>query len=204
MKKVIFLAGKFFSLIYTPKMHVYIIKTKLFFYSGYISARFKSFGKGSVASPFQKLIGAKYISVGHDVVFHDNIVLTAWDNYLNQNFTPSIEIGDRTSIGGNCHISAINSISIGNGVLLGRNITINDNSHGNNKLLSFETVHPSERELVSKGEIIIGNNVWIGDKCTILSGVKIGDNSIIGANTVITKNIDTNSIIVGSSSRKIN
>ena len=41
---------------------------------------------------------------------------------------------------------------------------------------------PSKRKLTSKGAIIIEDNVWIGDKVTILSGVTIGVNSIIGAN----------------------
>jgi acetyltransferase-like isoleucine patch superfamily enzyme len=45
--------------------------------------------------------------------------------------------------------------------------------------------------------IIIGNNVWIGSNSTILPGVVIGDNSIIGAGSVVTKNVPSNVIVAG-------
>lgn len=45
--------------------------------------------------------------------------------------------------------------------------------------------------------VVIGNNVWIGARCIILPGVTIGENSIIGANTVVTKNIPKIAIFCG-------
>ena len=55
----------------------------------------------------------------------------------------------------------------------------------------------------SKGETIIGNKVWLGDNVVVLSGVKIGNNSIIGANSVVTKDIPSFSIAVGSPAKVI-
>ena len=165
-------------------------------YSGYISRRFKFFGKSVIKYPFKKLLGPEYISIGNNVTIHDSIVLTAWDNYLGKKFKPEIIFGDNTSIGGECHISSINKIIIGKNVLLGRKITLVDNSHGKLTLEDLE-LNPTARDLVSSGPIIIKNNVWIGDKATILSGVTIGENSIIGANAVVTKNIPSNSVVVG-------
>lgn len=51
--------------------------------------------------------------------------------------------------------------------------------------------------------IIIEDNVWIGEGCVILPNVKIGQNSVIGANTVVTKDVPRNSIVVGNPGRVI-
>jgi acetyltransferase-like isoleucine patch superfamily enzyme len=50
-------------------------------------------------------------------------------------------------------------------------------------------MHPFRRPLVSKGPVLIGDCVWIGDKATILPGVTIGKGSVIGANAVVTKDV---------------
>lgn len=55
------------------------------------------------------------------------------------------------------------------------------------------TEHPS-----SKGDVIIGNDVWIGSFVTILSGVKIGDGAVIGACTVVSQNVPPYAIFVGN------
>lgn len=54
-----------------------------------------------------------------------------------------------------------------------------------------------ERPIISKGSVVIGNNVWIGDKVTILPNVTIGDGVVIAANSVVTKNIPTCSVVAG-------
>ena len=54
---------------------------------------------------------------------------------------------------------------------------------------------------VAKGPVIIGNACWIGDRVTILPGVNIGDGAIIGANSVVTKDIPAFSIAAGSLAR---
>lgn len=64
-------------------------------------------------------------------------------------------------------------------------------------------IPPAKRLIYSKGEIIIEDNVWIGDKATILAGVKIGEGSVIGANTVVTKDIPPYSVAVGNPVRII-
>ena len=112
------------------------------------------------------------------------------------NFSPSIIIGDDCLIGEYNHITACNKITIGDGLLTGRYVYIGDNSHGE---LSWEfaSVPPLQRPLISKGEVIIGKNVWIGDKATVLSGVQIGNNVIVAANSVVTKDVPSNTIVAG-------
>lgn len=160
--------------------------------------KFQKFGKNNEIHPRVRLIiGGKYISIGSNVVLGADLQLTAWDKYGDQRFTPSIVIGDGVSIGDGAHITAINSIIIGNNVLTGKNILITDNSHGVVTLDEMETA-PNKRPLFSKGPVVIGNNVWIGDKASILPGVHIGDGSVIGSNAVVTKDIPPRCIAVGN------
>ena len=62
---------------------------------------------------------------------------------------------------------------------------------------------PIKRPIYSKGEVIIEDDVWIGDKVSILSGITIGRGAIIGANAVETKDVPSYSIAVGNPIRII-
>ncbi|MBQ4013139.1 MAG: acyltransferase [Bacteroidales bacterium] len=172
-------------------------------YTRLISGGFKSFGAGSVIYPWAtRIVGEKYISIGNDVFFDDHIQLTAWDRYGEQHFTPEITIGDGSAIGSSSHITAVNRICIGKNVLTGKNVLITDNAHG---LFSEESlaVPPRKRSLVSKGPVVIEDNVWIGDKATVLPGVRIGAGSIVGANAVVTRDVPPHSLVVGNPGRII-
>ena len=151
--------------------------------------------KGKIISP-NNILGYKYILIGENTQILKGCILTAWDKYEKQIFNPTIEIGDNCNIGENCHISACKLVKIGNNVLTGRYVYISDNSHGN---CSMEEayIHPSHRKLHIKGPVIIGNNVWIGERVCILSGVTIGDSAIIAANSVVTHDVPPFSVVGG-------
>lgn len=140
--------------------------------------------------------GQKCISIGDYTCIQSHSVLGCWERYGEQQFTPSIIIGNHCSIGEYNHITACNKIIIGDGLLTGRFVYIGDNAHGG---LSWDeaSVPPINRQLRSKGEVKIGNNVWIGDKATILAGVTIGDNVIVAANAVVTKSVASNCVVAG-------
>jgi acetyltransferase-like isoleucine patch superfamily enzyme len=191
----LFSIGKFISYLYSYKLHHLIVKLTSRLYTGWIAGQFKHFHIKSVIKHPTSIIGGKYISIGKKTSISRYGVITAWSKYMNSQFTPEIIIGDNVSIGEYCHITAINKIIIGNGVLMGRWVTITDNSHGKTDMEYF--LPPIKRELYSHGMIIIDDNVWIGDKVTILPNVHIGKNVIIGANTVVTKNIPPDSIACG-------
>ena len=91
---------------------------------------------------------------------------------------------------------------IGNNLLTGKWVTITDNSHGYTDIVSLHTP-PVNRPIVSKGPIIIGNNVWIGDGAKILPGVIIGDGCVVAANAVVTKNILPYSIVGGNPAKNL-
>ena len=140
--------------------------------------------------------GLNNLVIGSDVQIHADCVIGCRCSYRNQSFSPRIIIGNNCSIGAYNQLSSTNRIIVGDGFLSGRFVYIGDNSHGS--LSPAEsTVVPAERELVSKGEVVIGENVWLGDKVTVLAGVHIGDNVIVAANAVVTKNVPSNCVIAG-------
>lgn len=149
---------------------------------------------------FSRLIGKKYIKIGNNTKIGRHAVLTAW--YKSESFHPCITIGSSCNIGEYCHITCVNKIVIGDGVLTGRWITITDNSHGRT---TFEDLQkpPLKRSIISKGPVVIEKNVWIGDKATILPNVTIGEGSIVAANTVVTKDVPPYSVVAGNPGRII-
>lgn len=140
--------------------------------------------------------GIRRLTIGDHTVINAHAVMELWSKYGEETYEPEVKIGNHCNIGEYCHISSINKITIGDGLLTGRFVYIGDNGHGG---LSKEEsqIPPEQRKLSSKGEIVIGKNVWIGDKVTILSGVTIGDGAIIGANSVVTHDVPSNCICGG-------
>lgn len=188
--------------VYGTKASRIITLMQDFIYTCWYSSEFKNSGKGIVLHKPCNIIGAKYISIDDMTVIGRYGTITAWDRYDSQEFSPEISIGSDCDFGEYIHISCVNSIHIGNGVLTGRWVTISDNSHGNNESRELE-IAPAKRAIISKGAITIGNNVWIGDKVTILSGVTIGDGAVIGANSVVTKDVPPYSVVAGIPANRI-
>ncbi len=123
----------------------------------------------------------------------------------------NILIGDDCLIGSNSKIWSSINIKIGNRVLISHNVNIHDNiSHpldAEERHRDFLYIKKNKqlRESVNirEQEIVIENDVWVGFNSTILKGVKIGEGSIIGANTVITKNIPPFSVVIGNPAKII-
>lgn len=145
------------------------------------------------------------ITVGDDTAFGEMVYLTAWDSFqcvidgkpFIQKFSPSIVIGKNCHFGIQNHITSVNSVTIGDNLLTGKWVTITDNSHGG-MLMSEQQMAPLQRPICSKGPVRIGNNVWIGDKATILPNVTIGDGAVIAANAVVTKDVPEYSVAAGN------
>lgn len=173
-------------------------------YSGYIGNQFAICGSHFYVKISMALLkGAQYIVIGDNVWIGKGVQLTAWSNYRSgQVFTPKIIIGNNCSIGDNAHITSINKIVLGENVLLGKNVLITDNDHGK---ITFEclSIPPIKRELTSKGPVIIENNVWIGERVSILSGVRIGIGSIIGSGSIVTKDVPPYTIACGNPAKVI-
>lgn len=114
-------------------------------------------------------------------------------------------IGENVQINDYVHITAMENVSIGNNVLMASKIYISDCTHGsysgdNND--SNPKVNPSDRPLFSS-PVLIKDNVWLGESVSVLPGVTIGEGTIVGANSVVTKNLPDFVIAVGIPAKPI-
>ena len=108
----------------------------------------------------------------------------------------SLLVGSRTIFGHHCTLASLETISIGEDCLIAELVSIRDHDHG------FDSLEIPVREQGYKSAPVhIGRNVWLGAKVTVVRGVSIGDNAIIGANAVVTKDIPANAIAVGVPAR---
>lgn len=168
----------------------------------FVSSLFKHLGAGAtIAYPYY-ISGQWNIEVGKHFSAGPDFWMEAIEYYGNQKFTPSIKIGDNFSAQRNCHIGAIDSITIGDGVLLGSHILITDHAHGDTSK-EQNSLAPGARPLISKGPVVIGNNVWIGDNAIILPDVTLGDGCVVGAGAVVTKSFPAGSVIGGNPAKLI-
>lgn len=103
-------------------------------------------------------------------------------------FGKNITIGKNVFFNTGCSFQDRGGVSIGNGSMLGMNVTIATLNHG----LSSET-----RNTTYPSPVIIGENVWIGSNATILPGVTIGNNSVVAAGAVVTKDVPENVVVAG-------
>lgn len=152
--------------------------------------------------PFGFVKGGNLV-IGKGTSFADDCVVASWKGKENASIDDAqISIGENCSFNRFNHITAINKVQIGNGVMTGMYVVITDNSHG---ILSLDMaeIPVKKRPLVSKGPIIIGNNVWLGDKVAVMPNVKIGNNVIVGANSVVTHDLPDNCMAAGAPAKII-
>ena len=115
-----------------------------------------------------------------------------------------VKIGKWVNVGFRTNIDCVNRIEIGDNTAISYDVTIIDNNS--------HPIHPADREYMAhtnhgalerqpmfalSAPIIIGKNCWIGTRVRIQKGVIIGDNSIVAANSVVTKSIPPNCIAAG-------
>jgi lipopolysaccharide O-acetyltransferase len=170
-----------------------LLRDKLFTYFYYPNARI-------IRLPFfirgkKGIKGAKFLTTGINLRI---------DVIFGENYTPILHIGDNVQINDYVHIAVAKGVYIGDNTLIASKVFISDHNHGNytGDNQSSPMTPPIERELFSR-EVKIGSNVWIGEFVSILPGVTIGDGSIIGSMSVVTKNIPEYSIAVGSPAKVI-
>ena len=106
----------------------------------------------------------------------------------------NIKIGKNVFINSCCRFQDQGGIDIGDNVLIGHNTTIATLNHEYN---------PKKRANLTLAAVKISDNVWIGSDCTILPGVQINEGAIIGAGSVVTKNVPKNCIVAGNPAKII-
>ena len=122
-----------------------------------------------------------------------------------------LEIGHNTTIRGETIIGALKSIKIGNYVIISNNVRIYDNNN--------HPTSPQKRmQMCCTGDfysddwnwchsdckpIVIEDNVWVGERSTILKGVRIGRGAIVASNAVVTKDVPPFSIVAGNPAKVV-
>lgn len=147
----------------------------------------KKYGKTSYIHPLASIINHTNISIGEHVIINRNVNLWIRSLSLGNN----IQINPNTCIYGD--------VIIGNNVMIAPNCMIASGNHGikdNNEPMLVQ-------KCTSKGAIIIEDDVWIGANSVILDGVKIGKGAIVGAGSIVTKNVPSMAIVVGNPAKVI-
>jgi acetyltransferase-like isoleucine patch superfamily enzyme len=179
----------------------YSFMWKIWIFISYLYTKIFYPGKRLIRLPFD-IRNKKYIKIGKNFTSGFACRLEAYP--INFNKIPVLIIGNDVQMNDYVHISASKKVEIGNNVLLASKIFISDINHGSYDEVdsSDPNIIPSERNLSSK-PVIIKDNVWVGESVCIMSGVTIGYGSIIGALSVITRDVPELSIVVGNPGRVI-
>ncbi|MDR0972375.1 MAG: hypothetical protein LBM61_00130, partial [Prevotellaceae bacterium] len=177
-----------YSLVGYIKLFVYLLRTKLICPQARI-----------IRFPID-LRGRQYMDFGQHLTTGRGCRLEAFSTSHNK----CLLFGNDVQINDYVHISAMERVVIGNNVLMASHIYISDNSHGAYKGDSQSTpdIPPIKRDYYV-APVQIEDNVWIGEGVIIMPGVSVGHGSVIGANSVVTKNIPADSIAVGNPAKVI-
>ena len=109
-------------------------------------------------------------------------------------FGKNITLGRRVFINSGCRFQDQGGITIGDDCLIGHNVVIATLNHD---------MRPSRRADLIPHPVVIGRNVWLGANVTVLPGVTIGGDAVVGAGSVVTKDVPAGSIAVGSPARVV-
>ena len=103
-------------------------------------------------------------------------------------FGKNIKIGKGVFINSGCCFQDQGGIELGDGCLIGHQTVIATLNHD---------LVPGSRASMMPAKVVLGKNVWVGAHCTILPGVTVGDNAVIAAGAVVTRDVPANSVVAG-------
>lgn len=166
------------------------------FFRLFYKSKFKFFGNNSSVLFPLNLNGIENISIGNRV----HIAYKTWLAAVAHTGEANCEliIGDGTCIGNFNHIYATKSIVIGKNVLTADRVYISDNLHGYEDI-TLPIIHQPIKQI---GTVVIGDGSWLGENVCVV-GAKVGNNCVIGANSVVTKDIPDYCVAVGSPAKII-
>ncbi|MES2775216.1 MAG: acyltransferase [Bacteroidota bacterium] len=146
-----------------------------------------TFGKITCVWPQQ-------VTIGSNCTLQDRIDFRIGRPFSKENH---IKIGNNVFIGRSCEFNSSGKITVGNDVKIGSSTVIVDVGH---ETSSHTTIN---KQPVTVKDITIGDDVWLGTKCTVLQGVTIGRGSVVGAGSVVNKSIPDYEIWAGCPARFI-
>jgi acetyltransferase-like isoleucine patch superfamily enzyme len=109
-----------------------------------------------------------------------------------------VSIGAKTVMGQECTISAYQHVHVGRECIIADRVMLIDFDHG-----VVEVERPIRLQGIYKRDVDVGHNVWIGYGACVLRGVKVGDNSVVGTSSVLTRDVPENAVVGGVPARLI-
>lgn len=149
--------------------------------------------------------GDRHIRVGSDFRAGRLLWLEAVERYGPQQFAGRLVLGDRISCSDAVHIACIQSVTIGNDVLIGSKVHITDHNHGKYQGTAEHSMPqqpPAARALTGQ-PVVVEDRVFLADGVVVLPGSHIGAGTIVGANSVVSGTLPPESICVGTPARPI-
>ncbi len=146
---------------------------------------FRSAGKNIIFEKGVLAFHPENITLGNNIYIGHNTILKAY--YKNQ-----MQIGDNTWIGQNCFFHSAGNISIGKAVGIGPHVKILTSVHEDGDIETPVLYHP-----LSFKSVEIGDGSDIGTAAMIMPGVKIGEGAIVGAGSVVTKDVPAYAVVAG-------
>lgn len=153
---------------------------------------FGAIGKGAYLWEPIFLSGTPYIYLGNKVGIWKHARIEAIDEWEGQYFSPRLTIGDNVTIGQNCHITVAESIIIEKDTVCSARVTITDISH----VTDNDDLAVLNQGIVTK-PVRICEGAFIGINVTVLPGVTVGKHAVVGANSVVTKDVPDYATAVG-------
>lgn len=185
------------------RLKLYIItKIKRLYLKLYSSIQglsgFKKFGKESMIKNPAKIWNKQYIEIGKYVFIAENSFL-ATGKYGSNNKNPVFKVGDNVCIGSDFFVSCANEIVIEDYVLISNRVFICDNIHDYTDI-SLPVI---SQKIQPKGKVLIKNGAFLGINSVILPGVTIGKNSVVGASSVVIKDVPDFCVVTGNPAKII-
>ncbi|CAB1220535.1 acyltransferase [Acinetobacter bouvetii] len=174
-------------------------------YNQAFSTNFKYFGKGSTLEIAGQVKIGKNVYIGDHVslIVEAGASLTIADNsFIGEScyikcFGGDIAIGREVSINSKSFINGCGGVSIGDNTRIGTQSIIIASNH------KFDDPDTLVKDQISKQGVSLGENIWLGARVTVLDGVHIPDNSVIGACSLVSKTLNESGVYVGVPARKI-
>lgn len=145
------------------------------------------------------LEGGERITIGANSLIGSGSELLVYAKHFARPLDSKLVIGSHVRITARCRITCAGTITIGNDTLLAPDVFITDHNHG----MDPEAKGGYSPQNITIKDVNIGEGVWLGQRVCVLPGVAIGDHSIIGANSVVTRDIPPYMIAVGAPAKVI-
>jgi acetyltransferase-like isoleucine patch superfamily enzyme len=155
-------------------------------------------GPRSIISKADQILNPRHIFIGAGVGIAHSARLDAIREYGGRPYAGEIYIGDGASIQPYSHIAAASTLRIGAYVLTGSRVFITDHNHG---LADLD--HPVAYQPLDVAPVTVQEYAWLGENAVILKGVTVGHHAVIGANSVVTRDIPPFAIAAGAPAKVI-